>query len=683
MLSVSRFSTTITAFLFPFVLLTGYNPLFALESSEQDPQIRLAQEDLALDMLEASNSEPVRAALSSEKSYSTPCSIPSKLRASAQVSSERRQALSLDYIFPMYLSSEQDTLIFLNPKGTTFFPKGDEINLGLGFRKAFLDKFILGIHFFYDKKYSPNRVWHSQLGYGFEFLSEPFDFRFNYYNPITKAKVVRDDYFLGETSLLYWQMKEESLPGFDFEFGVPLLPNILHSRIYAGGFDFNSKLSKDVRGARLRTETDFNKWLSMDLTVNSRNKQETEFIGDIRLNLPLELCRVICPKRLEIQSERSYIQERMFERIVRDIDVQTSSPIIIKKAEGTVVDDIIYVDNTNTTGTEDGSLTHPYSTLGGAFGSPRYQAGSTIYVFKGDGTSTGYTGSFTLADNVVFWGSGSDGGFSGVSVLGYPVINGDGAWEVLTLADNNTVMGLQIEGGRFGILGEGIAGTCTIKQNNITSNTARGINISTSNLSAVISGNTFSHNDNGAIEIDADNGPGTVTAAISDNTITDCADGIGILTYLASNVSADISGNTITNSGGGIFLGGFESSTLSATISRNTISNGPNEGIFLWSTDDNVLSAKISENTITGKGTEGVYVYDLDAGSIDPVIDLGGGALGSIGRNSIYGNTSYDVSSDVAGLAIKAQNNWWGQSPPDAGQFNGDVDYGSWLTSAP
>ena len=184
-----------------------------------------------------------------EGSYSY---LPTKLRLSTQVSTEDRYIFYLDYLLPLYYSQDKTTLFYFNPKKVYSSPKAEELNLGLGFRHIFssddYEDFILGVHFFYDKKYSANKAWHYQRGYGLEFLSKPFDFRFNYYQPINDARSVDTTYSFGSSSLIYTNSMEEPLEGFDFELGFPLYPEKLKTRLYLGGFFYDSKLAEDHNG---------------------------------------------------------------------------------------------------------------------------------------------------------------------------------------------------------------------------------------------------------------------------------------------------------------------------------------------------------------------------------------------------------------------------------------------------
>ena len=67
-----------------------------------------------------------------------------------------------------------------------------------------------------------------------------------------------------------------------------------------------------------------------------------------------------------------------------------------------------------------------------------------------------------------------------------------------------------------------------------------------------------------------------------------------------------------------------------------------------------------------------------------PVLDFGGGGLGSLGLNSIYGNGNRDFRyNNGGGATVMAENNWWGQDPPVGGQFVGSIDRTPWLAVDP
>lgn len=166
------------------------------------------------------------------------------------------------------------------------------------------------------------------------------------------------------------------------------------------------------------------------------------------------------------------LRERMTDRVVRDIDIVHRTGIA-KDTER--VADMIFVDNSNTSGLEDGTLSHPYSSLASAFSDPRYGTGMRIYVKEGTGDATGYTGNFVLAPNTWLWGSGTSGGYNGITTTaGNPIIDGGGSGNVVTLSDNNMVMGVTIQNGYRGIYGHDVT-NATIINNAIKDNAQEGI----------------------------------------------------------------------------------------------------------------------------------------------------------------------------------------------------------------
>jgi len=553
---------------------------------------------------------------------------PSRLRFSAGGGTEGRGIFYIDELFPLYFTKDQATLWFLNLKENWQTPNAQEYNIGTGLRHIFNDKFIVGVHYFFDKKLSHNDIWHNQNGWGIEFLSQPFDFRFNYYDPRDKneGSVVSNFYKLGAMHLLQIGPEEEALGGYDFEFGVPVFEKQTKTRLYIGGFFFDSKLGKDENGFRVRTETNLLKWLALDTTYNHSGSSKDEFIGGIRVTIPLELGRVLDKKNPLKTQDMDYIHDRLFERVVRDIDVKVKTTGIGDVVKEVPDVEIVYVDNTNNTGVEDGTLVHPYNTLDkaltdatgryiGTGGTARY-----VYIFYGDGTSQGLdTGNYTLVDNAVLWGSGYNGGYNGIPVLGYPVID-DLASNIIVLANNNTVMGLEITDGTNGIYGSNISGA-TITHNIITGNFGNGIYLENYGVNSGwnITANTITLNSGSGIYLY--NG----------------ADSVG--EPLLSNVN--ISGNEITwNGGHGIYMENYIPAS-NINISGNDISwNGMlNSGIHINNYSD-ASNFSITGNTIYRNAGSGIYVYNgRDAQNF------------SISGNSITYNTGPGISLENYGYA--------------------------------
>jgi hypothetical protein len=112
-------------------------------------------------------------------------------------------------------------------------------------------------------------------------------------------------------------------------------------------------------------------------------------------------------------------------------------------------------------------------------------------------------------------------------------------------------------------------------------------------------------------------------------------------------------------------------------------------GLYLsrtGSSTQGVIELKASSNSFISNLSHGVYIDDDSSESW--AIDLGGGALGSTGGNSIFGNTGTDIRVDLDGEELKAENNWWGVSNGLAGgdltlEVGSTIDTDPFLTSAP
>jgi hypothetical protein len=151
-------------------------------------------------------------------------------------------------------------------------------------------------------------------------------------------------------------------------------------------------------------------------------------------------------------------------------------------------------------------------------------------------------------------------------------------------------------------------------------------------------------------------------------------------------------------------------------ITNNHCTNPPTSGPACGTGDPHFVSLDIERSRISGSNLYNLWfndvtpltqlrvrVQDTDlstslkavavafdqqptGGTGSYAIDLGGGALGSKGRNCIFGGAIYDM--EAKGLSVSAVNNWWGTaSGPVASKVvssaGGSVDDSNWLTHAP
>ncbi len=637
---------------------------------------------------------------------------PAQIRPGIRIGNART-LFFIDNFVPLF--GTEDSILFLNPKIVLGSNDTNEENVGGGYRHLLFDEnLILGGNFYYDSLYSKNNFRHHQLGFGAEVLMKWFDFRTNFYFPISGKKFLGDNtsYSFGQRSLIARTSSryEEPLRGFDYEGGVliPYLSDTIETRIYMGGYHYNSKLGDNINGIKVRVEVKPAPALTIDVEIKHDNLFHTDAYVGGYISIPFNIGNIFQGKNpfegwqesVGLFKGSRKLRKRMTDIVIRDIDVVSLEATSTQESK---VANMIYADNSNDNDSnENGSLNHPYNTL--QEGVDNLTEGTWLYLFKGDGTAIGYTGNYTLPDNTTLWGEGYEA-YPGLGGGGYPLIDGTGfGGDVITLGNYNTVMGFEIQNAaRDGIRGGTVTGS-VILNNVVHDNDGRGITLipnGAGNYTAAIRSNTIYSNGGGGVGdaygimvIAYDDTVFTVTIEGNNSySHTEGANNAGI--YVGARrgqMNITLKNNNFSNNGGtGLVFGGWSGnasqiSRIDATVKNNTISGNDIDGINSYFFQGYITqNFKISDNVISNNDDDGIEV-DIGNGGSDKIanIDLGGGTLGSRGYNSIYSNGDNDIENDTDG-EIKAENNWWGSNDDPPGNFGGaeDTDYRPWLASDP
>jgi len=282
-----------------------------------------------------------------------------------------------DYYVDIFapLDQSEEYVFFAEPRFRINPGRSDEyeFNLGLGYRRLLSGGgWYAGANVFYDTMESPNDFRYHQIGLGVEARSMWIDVIANGYIQAgdTKNRLPANDrYSLGSTMLVKADGYEEALSGMDGEIGflVPGISDIVETRLYAGGYWWLSGMSDDISGVRARLQIDPVPFITVNGSYSYDDTRESVWRADAYLNIPFEVSNIFdgrCPLE-RVRDSFSFgsgprdPQGRMADRVERDRYVQTEEALT--GYEG--VHDMIYVDNSNVTGTEDGSLDHPYSTI--------------------------------------------------------------------------------------------------------------------------------------------------------------------------------------------------------------------------------------------------------------------------------------------------------------------------------
>src|SRR3989338_4013659 len=169
------------------------------------------------------------------------------------------------------LGTQEEDLVFFNQSRISERSSRPVYNLGLGLRRVFSDKWLLGLNSFYDYQ---DLHKHSRGGVGFEAISDlGIESRINTYIGISRKRLVGED-----SANEYF---EKVANGFDWELGAPL-PYLPFLKIYGGGnwytFAFTSFSPKDLLNDFKGSKTAYPK-------VNLRDKALDRVVRDFDITV--------------------------------------------------------------------------------------------------------------------------------------------------------------------------------------------------------------------------------------------------------------------------------------------------------------------------------------------------------------------------------------------------------------
>jgi hypothetical protein len=358
---------------------------------------------------------------------------------------------------------------FLDVRGHVFDDGRLAANAGLGCRYL-ADTRVWGFNAYYDYRKMSHQHY-NQAAAGVESLGKVWDFRLNGYLPVGKKQShfrhLKFKEFSGHT--MYVRARRDSaLAGANLEAGVHV------DHYEAAPFYFNAGPyylhGKGVTtwGGQLRGAVDLcDQYLRLEANVSydhffrwiGQAQMSVNVSFGKRVRLRKSDCSCRCETALYARTEQRVDRNEIVpvartHEFLAAIDPATDEPYFF-----------VFVDNMSSS---NGTFESPYPTLLLAQNnsSPR----DIIYVFPGNGTSTGMNAGITLKDSQMLLGAGTKYKFN--TTLGkvsipplapiIPVLSNTGTTNpIVTLANNNRVSGLYIEtindAAEFGINGVGIA----------------------------------------------------------------------------------------------------------------------------------------------------------------------------------------------------------------------------------
>lgn len=558
-----------------------------------------------------------------------------------------------------FFTIEWDHFIpFFDIKGHVFNDGKWAGNAGIGTRYIFApSNCMFGANVYYDYR-KTKHLHYNQVGIGLETFLEHWEFRANGYLPIgKKAKTVSNTLtsisfksFSGNTILInenYSKINESSMRGFNTEIGIH--PCHFHKDydlfLAAGGYYFNADNGQTTWGGKLRAKATITPYIFVELSNSYDHLFHHRFQGSLALSIPLgkkssclqKSTRPFLCWRALLPVERQEIIVVHKRKIEYTID-----PLAINPVTGEPFF-VIFVNNTNTNPTPNGTFENPFAHLTPADGIYNAQDGSNpgdiLYIFPGSSSSLAQIGmnhGFSLQNNQRFLGSGISNQFlTTKGLLTIPpqtelapcISNSDGV--VMALTDHGEISGIHLYalGGNAAACissGNPMINSATITENLLTgngaSNTSRGIFLATTLKGRfIIDRNTILSQGSNGIHLAPNTGP--VAISLTHNTISNThASGLFVMPSSMTNpiTTLLVDNNRVTNALGilssGIDIRGDRN--ITATVTNNRCTTNQENGILLFFSAGSDIMCDVRGNTTDNNQNSGIFMAAPSSGCI-------------------------------------------------------------------
>jgi hypothetical protein len=600
---------------------------------------------------------------------------------------------------------------FLDARGHVFNNGKWAANVGAGLRTLWKNR-AYGVNTYYDYR-NTGRFHSNQVGVGLETLGELFDFRINGYLPVgTKISDPYHTAFKGFSGhhMLLSQKYKSAMKGADAEFGFHFgKSKSFDFYAAAGPYYFVGKKAHSIWGGKARIMGVFKDILTLEISDSYDRTFHNKFKGQASISFSFG------PRsKVKEQGRPCAVANRLNDRMLQPVGRQEII-VIDKTRKNTAAIDpatgqpyfFVFVDNTSRS---DGTYESPYHSLAQA--QDNSSPHNIIYVFPGDGTTTGMDSGIILKANQKLWGSGisysiqtSEGMISiPAQSSSWPTMtntNIDTDGNAITLATHNAISGLIITSANndaiYGVDPQSLnVSSCMIENtatyaieasfsgdasisltNNQFLNNVNGVFLALNGTSTVVcSDNTFTGQTSiSSIPLEISANSNILTARIENNVFD--GNTTGSIRYDLNNVvNADITllNNTITNNGTGsqaslgssfVVLSNGTTDHCSIALRGNTFSGNTSNALYLHTSGAfTTLDATISKNTMSNNGGSAlvfatpVDIFTLVAtdntivGENDNGISIISSGHTSTGTIVINNNTITDIGNSSNGIAV-------------------------------
>ena len=541
---------------------------------------------------------------------------------------------------------------------------------------------IFGVNGYFDSDETNFGNRYQQGTLGVETLGTNWDFRANGYFTLGTTDrflnaicVGGNPFFAGnQIAFLGQQLREQSLSGGDFEFGVPVLPSTPWLRAYAGMYGYQSKQDTFL-GVRGRLEA----WISDDTSVGVIVTDDKLFGTNVNAVVDFRFSG-FKPTRYFPQwatRERMLMPVQRNWRVSTHTYVQNVNIAAINPANGQPYF-VSHINNTAAAG-GNGSIEHPFNTL------PASVPGANLILVAAGSTTEAapLIGSITLENNQRLLGEGKAHTANMFATYGGCVVNGNfvlpgftnsgnypflsSAGNIITLANNNEVSAFNL----LNAGGAAITNTPAGSNNfllqclEISGNLGGGINLTQATGNGIIRGinlnsgstnhlNPFGLGNNAAGGIFVDTGAAGLNLTMT-NVAMNANPGSqlfgvnlqadnGPLTTTLTNVQANGVVPGFGNTAAGIILG-ETGQALTATLLNVSASNNTGDGLQVTGTGGGTILA-----TITDSGS----IFNGNGGS--GIVYRQSGGTGTVGMTNIQANNNGVDGLGLFGSAATVMN---------------------------
>lgn len=517
---------------------------------------------------------------------------------------------------------------FLDVRGHVFNGGKYAANAGAGMRYLRSSR-VWGWNAYYDYR-NTNRQHYNQVAGGFESLGRVWDFRVNAYFPVGKKTSsfwgTRFDRFQGNFAIIS-RKREFALKGADAEAAAHVRAAKNIDFTFAGGPYYLTGREATAWGGRARVAIDLSQYCRLDGYLSYDHLFRLRGQGQLSLSLPFGGKRKLLKKESLRLSQRVVQPVERFEIIPVDrkrknqvaIDPSTGQPYVFW-----------FVSNTSHSS---GTFESPFNNLAAAQNAS--SPGDVIYVYPGDGTTTGMNAGIVLKNDQSLFGAGLaqtlpiSGGFLVIpaQASGMPSLTAPTGSTVVTVANNNTITGLQMAADAGGAISGcscigsssgGVAGLSVMSNILTANNGAVGVLPHNPSGQVMVKGNTIQSADTqGAYVIYLDQTSGSGTYLIENNIISNFQNntiflpsvpsgtGVAILAENGAVVNATVSGNQVIDCvGNGIDLRSIGTGTpvMNALVENNQMFTNVLSavGIYLFSNQSGNGNYQVIANTSRG-----------------------------------------------------------------------------------